>query len=393
MRGSVYKRCEEKGCRSSPNCEHPWWMTFSHNGCRYKSSVDLFAKTPVRTKTEAVKTWLPKFVAAVMQGSYPQADAPAAAPAVSSTVSEFLKEYRLRHCDAEKLNMDSLAWKLKVLDRRFGALPLTALERPGPIEDFKADLITARKAHSTINRYLAQLKHMINWAIGRELMTKSPFFHKTRNPTGIRLLRGEGKRRRRLYAQEEKVLLGACDVINTGAHDYAGSVMKGRIYAAIDLGLRRGEMLKTTNRDVNWKQKPDPILTIQWGNAKSRKERQVQLTSARVIRFLKSRRLVGGADGYPFGSATGEPLQNFRKAWETVLKLARITDSKKGLDGDLHWHDLRHECGSRYADRGLDGRHIQMLLGHSDLKTTERYLNSDTRRLAEAMKRATGGRG
>ena len=134
------------------------------------------------------------------------------------------------------------------------------------------------------------------------------------------------------------------------------------------------------------------MLTIQWGNAKSRKEREIPPTSARVLRFLKSRRLVGGAEGFPFGSAAGECIQNFRKAWETLLRLARITDPEEDLDGDLHWHDLRHECGSRYADRGLDGRHIQMLLGHSDLKTTERYLNPDTRRLAEAMKRATGGR-
>jgi integrase/recombinase XerD len=151
-------------------------------------------------------------------------------------------------------------------------------------------------------------------------------------------------------------------------------------------------MLKATDRDINWKEKPVPILTIQWGNAKARKERQIPITSSRVVRFLKSRRLVGGADGYPFGTATGEQLKNFRKAWETLLKIAGITDPEKGVNGDLHWHDLRHECGSRYADRGLDGRHIQMLLGHSDLKTTERYLNSDTRRLAEAMKRATGGR-
>lgn len=368
-------------------------MTFSHNGQRFKTSVDQFAKAPVRTKTEAVKTWLPEFVKAVMEGRYPAIDAPMPQPITPSTVSEFLKEYKKRHCEAERLNMDSLDWKLKVLDRRFGALPLTALEKPGPIDDFKAELIGAGKMHATVNRYLAQLKHMINWAIGRELMAKNPFFHKTRNPTGIRLLKGEGKRRRRLYVREERALLEVCDAINTGAHDYAGSVMKGRIFAAVDLGLRRGEMLKATNRDINWKEKPDPILTIQWGNAKSRKERQIPLTSARVIRFLKSRRLVGGADGYPFGSATGGQLQNFRKAWETVLKLARITDAEKGLDGDLHWHDLRHECGSRFADRGLDGRHIQMLLGHSDLKTTERYLNSDTRRLAEAMKRATGGRG
>jgi site-specific recombinase XerD len=37
----------------------------------------------------------------------------------------------------------------------------------------------------------------------------------------------------------------------------------------------------------------------------------------------------------------------------------------------------------------MDARHIQMLLGHADLKTTERYLNSDTKRLGAAMKDAT----
>jgi site-specific recombinase XerD len=92
----------------------------------------------------------------------------------------------------------------------------------------------------------------------------------------------------------------------------------------------------------------------------------------------------------PFGSLLGESINTFRTAWETVLRLAEITDATKAIDGDLHWHDLRHECGSRFADDGMDARHIQMLLGHADLKTTERYLNSDTKRLGEAMKRAAG---
>ena len=308
-----------------------------------------------------------------------------------STISEFLKKYRKRHCEAERLNMDSLDWKLKVLDRRFGALPLTALEKPGPIDDFKAELIRAGKKHATVNRYLAQLKHMINWAIGRELMAKNPFFNKTRNPTGIRLLKGEGKRRRRSYAQEERALLEACDAINAGAHDYAGSVMKGRIYAAVDLGLRRGEMLKATNRDINWKEKPDPILTIQWGNAKSRKERQIPLTSARVIRFLKSRRWSAGLTG-PFGSATGGHLQNFRKAWETVLKLAHITDAEKGWTATCIGTICVTNAAAALPTAAWMDDTFRCCSGHSDLKTTERYLNSDTRRLAEAMKRATGGR-
>jgi integrase-like protein len=81
-------------------------------------------------------------------------------------------------------------------------------------------------------------------------------------------------------------------------------------------------------------------------------------------------------------------VKSLRAAWEPVLRLAAITDAAKELDGDLHWRDLRHESGSRFADDGMDARHIQMLMGHANLKTTERYLNSDTKRLAEAMTRA-----
>jgi hypothetical protein len=130
-------------------------VTFSHNGRRFKASVDSFAKTPVRTKTEAVKMWLPKFVTAVMENRYPQTEAVMSPPIASSTASEFLKEYRKRHCEAEKLNMDSLSWELNVIDRRFGAFPLSALEKPGPIKDFKAGMVGAGKT------WHAELSHQV----------------------------------------------------------------------------------------------------------------------------------------------------------------------------------------------------------------------------------------
>jgi len=93
---------------------------------RHRVNVDLFSKQPVVVKQEAEKTWLPKFVQAVMEGRWPEV------AEVSDTsrllVADFLADYRKRHCEAEQLNMDSLGSKLNVIGRRFGHLLLTDLE-------------------------------------------------------------------------------------------------------------------------------------------------------------------------------------------------------------------------------------------------------------------------
>ena len=52
---------------------------------------------------------------------------------------------------------------------------------------------------------------------------------------------------------------------------------------------------------------------------------------------------------------------------------------------DLHWHDLRHEAACRWLAKGLDLRAIQLLLGHADLKTTQRYLNVTDEELRRTM--------
>ena len=362
-----------------------------HKGVRYRMPVNEFAlargaQRPVTSKQEAEKVWWPLFIGEIVAGKEPRRP-PIRGRSGGLTVAEFLAEYRKRHCEAERLNMDSLTQRLDVIGRRLGDLPLRDLERPGPIEDFKSDLIEADKANATVNRYLAQFRHMINWAIGRELMSRSPFYHKTLNPSGIRLLKGENSRSRRAYPDEEACLLAAANRMNTAQHEFVGPAMRARIEMAVDKGVRRGEMLKIKNSDIDWKATPDPILTIQWGNAKNRRNREIPLVSPRVLRWLHSRRAVGGLQGHPFGDRDGSGLKSFRTAWEALLAKAGITDRERRLDGDLHWHDLRHECGSRYAEQGMDVRRIQYLLGHANLETRERYLNPNVRMIGEAMRK------
>src|SRR5438552_17933286 len=47
--------------------------------------------------------------------------------------------------------------------------------RVGEIEDLIADLKAKGKKPATVNRYLALLRHMFNWAVGREYLDRTPF--------------------------------------------------------------------------------------------------------------------------------------------------------------------------------------------------------------------------
>ena len=54
---------------------------------------------------------------------------------------------------------------------------------------------------------------------------------------------------------------------------------------------------------------------------------------------------------------------------------------------NLHFHDLRHEAGSRMLESGWPLHHVQKMLGHVDLKQTGTYLNRERIGLHDSMKR------
>ena len=124
--------------------------------------------------------------------------------------------------------------QLNVLSAQLGTLPATALERPDAIEDFKARY--ANRAIATTNRYLARLRHVCNWAIGRDLLTKTAF-----HPRGVRIpAKAERRRERRVSddgvpVHELQLLAGHSSItttqryMNARASSLAKSMRQARV--------------------------------------------------------------------------------------------------------------------------------------------------------------------
>lgn len=65
-----------------------------------------------------------------------------------------------------------------------------------------------------------------------------------------------------------------------------------------------------------------------------------------------------------------------QRGWQLVERLGRRT----GIAG-LHPHSLRHFLATTWADKGLDTRKLQLLLGHTSISTTMDYVDSSYEQL------------
>ena len=85
------------------------------------------------------------------------------------------------------------------------------------------------------------------------------------------------------------------------------------------------------------------------------------------------------SDAYVFGDRLGKRATSIRTAWENARDAA-------GLRG-FQLRDLRHEAASRFEEAGVLTTDVSKFLGHRNLSTTTRYLNTTSRRLRLALMR------
>ena len=240
------------------------------------------------------------------------------------------------------------------------------------------------KAASTRNHYVQILKGMFQWAMKKAYLSRSPITEDTTlKRTKI------ARRHRRLEGDEEERLLQA-------AHPRLHRL----IVAAIETGARQGELLALIWNDVSLER---GWIRIRAANAKNGKTREIPI-SARLRGVLEMAQhdpagQTFGPHHHPFGNEIGQQVASPRKMWPTAVLKAngQRTQWTKGSLApessaayrkiDLHFHDLRHEAGSRWLEAGMSLHHIKELLGHASISTTDTYLNATRVGLQEAMGR------
>ncbi len=172
---------------------------------------------------------------------------------------------------------------------------------------------------------------------------------------------------------EVETLLAAPDASEPRGH--RDRTMLEVLYAS---GLRVTELVSLTPQSVSLTQ---GVVRV---TGKGNKERLVPLgeeASGWLAEYVRGPRLMllgGRVSDYLFPTARSECITR-QAFWQLIKRYAL----EAGITKSLSPHTLRHAFATHLLNHGADLRVVQMLLGHSDLSTTQIYTHVARERLQQ----------
>ena len=394
------------GCsrRNWPKCPHSWHFSFKHEGIHHRFSLDRHLGEHVDSKT-AAETAATDIKADIRAGRFGQ---PAARDEM--TLRQLADTYLERYVAVERPDTaPDFRSGLRVICGTplpcptGAAVPFGALRLADIVTDTIERYRQARRETGTgvggTNRSLSRLRALYNWAVRVGYVEATPF---KRGTEAVIKLSRETPRSRRLSvdADEEARLMAA-----------AGPQLRAVIEAALETGLRRGELsslqwtqvegLTVHGAMFTWA--PRAELVLPWPKTKSRRDRRIPI-SLRLKAILEMRRFdPAGAplplDSYVFGNEVGKRVKSHKRAWQTAVlkahgyeptytKTLNLTAASRAALAtiDLHFHDLRREAGSRWLEGGVPLHTVRDWLGHTSIAQTSIYLAGTMKTQHDAMR-------
>ncbi|MEJ7739032.1 MAG: tyrosine-type recombinase/integrase [Chitinophagaceae bacterium] len=142
---------------------------------------------------------------------------------------------------------------------------------------------------------------------------------------------------------------------------------KAILFTAYSAGLRVSEVVNLKLKDID-----SDRMQLFIERAKGRKDRYVNLSLVLLdvlrnyIKICNPRPLTYLFEGQEPGS-----IFSARSA-QKIFQMAR---QKAVIKKEVSFHSLRHSFATHVLEKGIDIRYIKDILGHFNIRTTERYLH------------------
>ena len=249
-------------------------------------------------------------------------------------------------------------------NKRYRAVAATEAD----IENYLKHLRVIDLSNSSINRKLSSLKHFFNYLSKTKLLKSNPVMNIS-GPKNIKVLP------KSLSIIDVNSLIEAPDCSNfIGLRDRA---MIELMYAT---GVRITELinLEYSNIDLN-----RSLIKVM---GKGGKERMIPFGDDALtwlinyIEFRRKNNLSLNSRDF-FISQQGKKITR-QAFWHRIKIYLKVS----GLSMDVSPHTLRHAFATHLLNNGADLRSVQMLLGHSDLSTTQIYTHIAKQRLSDMVK-------
>jgi len=226
--------------------------------------------------------------------------------------------------------------RLVFVNEFFGNMPVRTITK-----NTVAEYRQARKTKnpqlkdSTLNRDVGVVRRILYWALEQGLITTNPVAR-------IGMVRERRVKKPILSLAHENLILAV-----------AKPHLRDMVIAALDTGMRRGELFKQLWEDVDL---VHGVLYVSRSKTAEGSGREVPLT--RRLKDLLQQKAKGLASlSGPVFTFRGNPIGDFKRSWETSQR-----DAKLPLR--YRFHDLRHTFATRLMEAGVVQDIRMALMGH-----------------------------
>jgi len=269
-----------------------------------------------------------------------------------ATLDQFLVRY-LGWCKSEQQKaIKDKSKRLRRMVHFFGTdLRLSDIDAQ-TLEGYKAHRSAEQIQPATINRDLANFKHLLSKAVEWGVLSENI-------GTRVKLLKVQNQSLRYLSGEELKSLL-----------DAASRYLKSLIILAVNTGLRKGELLALKWADVNFRTGYIELLDQKNG----------QLSYIPMNPDVKEalRKIPHRLDSpYVFSKKNGHPPVDIKYHFHKALKQSGIPH--------CNFHSLRHTFASHLCMSGVDLLTVRELMRHKSYSMTLRYSHLSSQHTKRAV--------